>query len=86
MPHRQPIQRGPALLPPRKEAFHERCEMGIVRRLEKMNHLMDNKVLKAFRWFFGQIGVQADAVGERATASPFGLHALDKKPPHLHAH
>src|SRR6202030_4772197 len=50
-----------------------------------MRHLVYYNVLKTFRWFLGQIGIDPDVPGCRIAASTFSLHLLYKDTLHLHA-
>lgn len=61
MAHGQPIQFVPAHAPVRYELIHEGQEVGIVSRLQHVNHLVDDDVFQAFAWFLREIGVQSDA-------------------------
>lgn len=61
MANGQPIQFVPAHAPMRYELIHEGDEVGIVSRLQHVNHFVDDDVFQAFAWFLREIGVQSDA-------------------------
>lgn len=84
MTNREAVERFPMNLPLRHKAVHERNETGIVCRFKEVNHFVNYDVFKTLLGFLGEIGVEANTVGNRVAATPFGLHTLYKKIPHLH--
>ena len=61
MANGQPIQFVPAHAPLWQQLVHNGDEVGIVGRLQHVNHLVDDDVFQAFAWFLREIGVQSDA-------------------------
>ena len=79
VPHGQAIEQLPVLLPLWHVAIHQSDEASIVRRLKQMHHLVDDDVLKALRWFFGQVRIQSNTGRCRVAAPPTRFHPLNEK-------
>src|SRR5450759_3207217 len=85
MPNRQSIQLLPVELPTRQELIHQRSEMRVVRRLEHVNHFVDDDVLKTLGWLPGKFGVEPKRACSWIADSPFCLHPAHEKPLHFHS-
>ena len=72
-------------LPLRQEAIHQGDEPNVVRRLQQMNQLVNDKIFQTLARLLGEVGVQSDCVGAVIAATPLGFHALHKKPMNLHS-
>src|ERR1039458_4897102 len=86
VPYSKAIQRFAAIPPLGHKAVHQGDEAAVVGGLQQVGHFMHHDVFQAFPWLPGQIGIEPDACGAGATATPFGFHPLHKEPLHLHAH
>ena len=85
MPNRQAVQPLPLILPLRHELIHQRNKTCVMRRLDKMHHLMHEYVFEAVFRLLGKFSIKPDRVCARITASPFGFHLPDKNAFHVHA-
>ena len=70
VPHRQAIEHVPVELPLGHESIHQRDEAGVVRRLQQVDHLVDDDVFEALARLLGEIGVEADACARRGCSFP----------------
>src|SRR5579872_1033624 len=86
VPDGQAIQHFPVERPFGHEKIHDRDETPVVSGLDQMGHFVHHDVFQAFPRFPGQIGIQPDACGAGAAATPFGFHLLHKEPLHLDMH
>lgn len=71
MSNRQPIQIFLILTPLRKEFIHPRNKSSSVISSYYMNHLVNDDLLKALFWLFGQLKIEPDASRLSVAATPF---------------
>ena len=67
MPYRKAIQPFTVKPPIGHKEVHQGDEAAVVGGFEQMGHFMNDDVFEVFAGFFGQIAIEPDACGGRAT-------------------
>jgi hypothetical protein len=68
------------------ELVHQGNEAGVVSGFQQVPHFVYDDVFEALPRFAGEIGIEPDAGGGAAAASPFRLHSPDKVAFHTDTH
>ena len=76
------VEQIPCGRPAWHEEVHKFDEFRSVRGFKKVNHLVQDDVIKALPGLFGEFGVQANGAGGRVAAAPSCFHMLHVEFPH----